>query len=817
MRTFQNARLALSLALLSLLSGTVTAWPADSIRQSIPEFTSAKPVWLEGREKDKNLQAGFKAVFVAPVKRPVRMLATGASLYRVFLNGEFLGHGPARGPHGYYRVDEWDLTDMLQPGTNVVAFEVAGYNANSYYLLDQPSFLQAEILAGEDVLAATDRSGEKRFSAQVLPERVQKVQRYSFQRPFSEVYRLKPGFDNWRTGTPVADEAKLAVQNSKGLLPRRVPFPDYNVRMPIAVLAEGKLRTGVKVENPWKDRSLTSVGPKLGGYAEQELETIPSLELQTMDNAQLVGLDQEYSVSTELNLKPGEFRILDFGANLTGFIGAEVSCEKKTRLLISFDEVLANGDVDFKRLGCVNVVSYELEPGTYGFETLEPYTLRYAKFMLLDGACAVRRAHLREYVSGGVSEARFAASDERLNRLFAAGKETFRQNSLDIFMDCPSRERAGWLCDSFFTARVAKDLMGNSVIEKSFLENFQVAASFAHLPEGMLPMCYPADHNDGVFIPNWALWFVVELEEYLERTGDRALVDALQPRVMKLLHYFERFRNSDGLLEKLESWVFVEWSAANSFVQDVNYPSNMLYARALAAAGKLYGKPDLLSQAEQVREVIRKQSFDGKFFVDNALRTNGKLSSTTNRTEVCQYFAFFFGTATRESHSELWGILQRDFGPQRKHTKAYPEVHPANAFVGNVLRLELLADAGLTRQLLDESLAYQLYMVERTGTLWENDNASASCNHGFASHGGVHVLYRDVLGLQEVNTVTRQIRLRFSDSGLAWCEGTSPTPDGPVSLRWRRAGDTLLYDVVAPAGYQVRLDNRTGLKLKRQP
>ena len=41
---------------------------------------------------------------------------------------------------------------------------------------------------------------------------------------------------------------------------------------------------------------------------------------------------------------------------------------------------------------------------------------------------------------------------------------------------------------------------------------------------------------------------------------------------------------------------------------------------------------------------------------------------------------------------------------------------------------------------------------QRTGTLWENDSASASCDHGFASHGGVHVLYRDVLGLQEVDT-----------------------------------------------------------------
>ena len=91
-------------------------------------------------------------------------------------------------------------------------------------------------------------------------------------------------------------------------------------------------------------------------------------------------------------------------------------------------------------------------------------------------------------------------------------------------MDCPSRERAGWLCDSFFTARVEYVLTGTCTVEKVFLENFLLADQFEHLPEGMLPMCYPADHYDGVFIPNWAMWFVLELEEYLVRSGDTELI-----------------------------------------------------------------------------------------------------------------------------------------------------------------------------------------------------------------------------------------------------------------------------------------------------
>ena len=70
-----------------------------------------------------------------------------------------VGFGPACGPHGFFRVDEWDITKKLTPGKNLVAIEVAGYNCNSLYLLDQPSFCQAEIVADGRVLASTAGDG----------------------------------------------------------------------------------------------------------------------------------------------------------------------------------------------------------------------------------------------------------------------------------------------------------------------------------------------------------------------------------------------------------------------------------------------------------------------------------------------------------------------------------------------------------------------------------------------------------------------------------------------------------------------------------
>jgi alpha-L-rhamnosidase len=277
-----------------------------------------------------------------------------------------------------------------------------------------------------------------------------------------------------------------------------------------------------------------------------------------------------------------------------------------------------------------------------------------------------------------------------------------------------------------------------------------------------------------------------------------------------LLEYFRPFQNEDGLLEKLKGMVFIEWSKSNDYVQDVSYPTNMLYAAALGAVGRMFNLPRCMEQAESLRQVIRAQSYDGEFFVDNAVRQGAKLVATRNRTETCQYYAFYFETATVGTYPELWKKLSTEFGPPRRASKAYPEIAPSNAFMGNVMRVELLSRSGLTDQLVEESKVFFLPMAELTGTFWENMGNEASMNHAFGSHVIVHLL-RDVLGLDRVDTVGKVVQVRFSESSISMCEGRVPTPEGFVSLKWKKESGTLTYQVDAPAGYKVQVMNQGSL------
>ncbi|MDR1154865.1 MAG: hypothetical protein LBL04_09135, partial [Bacteroidales bacterium] len=766
-----------------------------SLRADYPGVSVQKalPVWAAGREKEMNLNLGFHGVFRSKDNRVTTLKITASTLYRVFVNGEFVGSGPARAAHGYFRMDEYDVSRLVKSGENIVAVEVAGYNINTYYTIDQPSFLLAEVESDGTVMLATGAG--RGFEAFRLTERLQKVERYSFQRPFTEYYRMKEGYDRWRTSTKMeaAAAVKLSVQPAVKLLPRNVALPGFDLAGPVAVYAKGVMKT-VKPEKYYRDRSLTNIGPAFKGYPEAELEvTPPSQRIQelVLDSREII--NKPPSSVGAVPLKTNEFYIYDFGADRSGFIGARVRCAAKTRLYFHFDELLTDGDVNSKKrqADVNNQTVYELEPGVYELESFESYTFRYLKLMVEEGDCTPERIYIREFAYPDNPKATFGSSNYKLNTIFEAARQTWRQNSVDVFMDCPSRERAGWLCDSYFSAIMEKEFTGHSAVAHNFYENYALPERFADLPEGMIPMCYPADHNDGNFIPNWSLWFILQIEDYARRGGDPELIARLQPRTEKLLHYFEQLENEDGLLEKLKQWVFVEWSRANGFVQDVSYPSNMMYCVALQSAARLYNRQEWAQKAERIRQTILRQSFNGDFFVDNAVRdSDGKLKTTGNTTEVCQYYAFFCGIATPETHPVLWKRLVNDFGPNRDDRKVFPDVFRANAFVGNYLRMDILSRYGLQSRMLFEIQDYFYAMADQTGTLWEHMQHHASCNHGFASYIG-HVLYRDVLGIRNIDYINREITVCFSDIVLDQCSGSIPIGDEVVSLKWKRTGDSI--------------------------
>ena len=707
-------------------------------------FYEAFPVWQKGREEEMNLSLLFKSVIKCfdsdNEKYQIRIAAS--CVYQLFINGKFVQAGPARCAHGYYRVDDFDITEHLNTGENAILIIVAGYNINNFYTLDQSSFLQAEIVDVNKGVVLVSTGGSNPFYIKPYSYRMQKTDKYSFQRAFTEVYNLDATYGNVFTSLSLDGFELPSQTGKKELIERRLPAYKYPEAKVTAVVGKGTV-TMTKRDSYMRNRQVVNIGPMQKGFVYEDLDAC--LEEECQDLIFTCNMLDNVLYSGKDTLNHNETILYALDKEKTGFIYADITCNEDAIVYIMFDERLNdNNDVTGLVNSCTNTIKLNLKKGQYRFLSFEPYGLKYIKFSCLEGSVDVSDVHIKEYIcSVPLLELeniidKELIKDPEIKEVLDAAVNTYCQNAVDVFMDCPTRERAGWLCDSFFTARAEKAITGKNLIEYNFLENLLLPEKFECIPNGMLPMCYPSDHYDHVFISNWAMWFVQELYDFSKRNSDdikaMELVSNLRSRVYALLKYFERFENEYGLLEKLESWVFVEWSRANDFVQDVNYPSNMLYASTIIAAGRMYGDDSLIERGEKLIEVIRERSFDGEFFNDNDIRVDGKLVSTKERSETCQYYAFFTEVATPETHKELWDKLVNDFGPDRLDKGLYPDIYPSNAFIGVVLRLDLLKRHGIITNLIEEVRGYFYYMAESTGTLWENLTPYASCNHGFTSY-----------------------------------------------------------------------------------
>ena len=707
-------------------------------------FEKACPVWILGREQEMNLWLSLRTVAHGAGKTVLRL--TGSSAYDIWVNGKFIAFGPARCAHGFYRVDEIDLSAEASEQA-VITVNVAGYNADSFYHLDQPSFICAELIEDGEITAATGADG---FLCRVMTEHEQKAQRFSGQRTFCEIYQLSPVLSEWER-KPVINErsyaiARLSAVEKKTFIARGCADNIYERIPATEIISHSDF-----ILQDYKDRVRhpayivprgNDTGASKKSFTLKEMETDLFVQARNIEVCNLRKVSEEPLTQT---VRVGEAVTYRMSCNTTGKITFSVACDDDTEILITFDEILGeNGLINYRRMYTVNAAMWKLEGGKYEISTFEPYTLGVITFHVTKGRAIISDVGMIYF--GAEQTARsYRGGDEELNRIFHAAVETYRQNTFTIYMDCPSRERAGWLCDSFFTSRVEKTLTGKSEIEHNFLENFFLPDRFRDLPEGMFPMCYPADFYGGNFIPNWAMFLVLELEEYLERTGDTDFIRNAKDKIYALLNYFKKFENADGLLERLEKWVFVEWSECNKLTQDINFPTNMLYAKTLKAVARLYNDKDLAEKADCLKKTINEKAFTEKgFYCDNAVYGEDGVARLSGKcTETCQYYAFFCEIATPEEKPELWQRMLNDFGPERIVPNKWPdftpeakwkEIYPSNAFIGNYLRLELLYLYGEHEKLIQNIKGFFTKMADLTGTLWENDSTTASCNHGFASH-----------------------------------------------------------------------------------
>lgn len=771
-------------------------------------FKKAQMVWGEHLSHEYNQFLGFHRELQITSSQELTIAIAARNYYRLYINGKMIASGPARTAAHYCRVDEIHFSAS---GTTHIALEVAAYATPEHYCNDctmESGMLIAEITGADGTVLSF--TGDKNWTYQELLYRDPLVETMSHSREIIEVYKMDPHSFDWKYGAGTFN-TPIPVNESVTFLKRRSPMPSY---CPVPFHRLFHICDIVSGNGNDTDQNIELAHI----FNPQWYKLLPDSKcfLKSLVNekdAPFTGTYQKYrksfsdpwTVSFTVGENPSAF-VWEIQHTELGFIDFTVTSEKNCILdIINSDGVTDTGMVKSNSY----ITRYYLQPGTYHLTTFEPKLTKYIKMIFrTNGSVTFTAPQLLDYTYPDQGECCFQCDDHDLNRIYEAARRTMRLNTLDIFMDCPQRERGGWLCDSYFSGMGAYQMFGDLSVEKDFIENFMLTDP-DQMWHSFFPEVYPSSKTDpsDPGIRSWSFWLIAELADYYKRSGDREFIERCRERVSRFMEGILSLRGESGLLENMVC-MFVDWSISNrSFcLEPVSVPCNCLVSDILEKMAELYQRPDWKCAADEMRMII--ENLDNSVGIfggggDSAKLQNGKLERGECATES--------GIAL-----ELWSGFHRNdkkyirnfinsMGPAPVFP-ANPNIGKANLFIGLMIRFDLLARLNEIDTLVkDLKAVYLPQLTAETETLFEGITDRTGC-HGFNGAAGA-LITNKILGLGQPMHLTRTIRIEPHPGKLKWANGTAYCKDGPIHFCWSANHHDHIFDMtlLIPEGWTYEL------------
>lgn len=207
----------------------------------------AKWIWCEGEPVPQNFYLYCRRVFGLEGEAAEASVDVAAdSRYKLFVNGKFVGRGPARCDQRWQYYDTYDLRPFLQRGENVISAIVHQYGAPSHsYTLGRGGFLlQGE--ARERSRRTVRLDSDENWRLLVAPPWDRESARTCVAVMWQEIYDARkepvgwqrPGFDDshWQRPVVLGTPPVLPWEN---LVARDIPFLREEEWLPSAIVNSG--------------------------------------------------------------------------------------------------------------------------------------------------------------------------------------------------------------------------------------------------------------------------------------------------------------------------------------------------------------------------------------------------------------------------------------------------------------------------------------------------------------------------------------------------------------------------------------------------
>jgi alpha-L-rhamnosidase len=511
-----------------------------------------------------------------------RARLTADSRYLLLVNGQEAGRGPIRSQPRRLRYDEYELAPFLRDGSNVLAVLVTYYGrANAFW---QPAVTNGG--EGTDaVLVFEARLGDMT----IVSDESWRVSRSPAWRTISQHHADGVPFERldarelperwWSADFDDRgwDAAAVVVTTHTGGFARsQPPTSPYGALLPRGIAAlEGRVLEPALIVD-----SSTATVP------DQWADDHPARRIQ-----QLLGVRRARSgaagfpISAQLDKSTVHAIEVDFGRVVAGFVHLKLRAPAGTVVDFHYREVAWDSGEEGAAAAPLLGAQYVARGLHDEFAALELIGLRHVHLLIhvpVQATVELASLTLRECTYPFAGGAYFDSDDAELNALYAAGVRTVALNSLDSFVDCPTREQRAWVGDG-----VVHQMVHFAANEDWRLADNYIELSNSPRPDGILPMSVAGDieAGRGITIPDWSLHWVHGVHNQYRYSGNRSALLRALPSVERVLRWYEPYIDGHGTISDVPEWNLVDW--ASVFTTGRSSILTALWCRGLAEFAEL--------------------------------------------------------------------------------------------------------------------------------------------------------------------------------------------------------------------------------------
>lgn len=698
---------------------------------------------------DTNQHVFLRNRIVLPEKpiRHVLAFVSADDYYKLYINGNFVGQGPAPGYSDIeYHYNTIDVTAHIRPGDSVC---IAGH---AYY----QGLKNYRWVSGD---------GRRGFILQL-----------------SAVFE-DGTVQTWGTDTTW----------------RALVVPGYRSRHILGMQTGFNEDVDTRhIPRGWQDASFDDTSWPKAAVVDGDWNLHPQ-ETDMLDLAELSPVEV-------VQKGPGHY-FFDFGKEVVGTGIVKVDGKSEDVVEMRLGEELAGPQTvrHDLRSGCLYQDTWTLRGGEQEIGQYDYRGFRYGEILAPPGVVDHDsiRAIVRHYPADRHVSS-FRCSDEMLNRLWELTKYSTIMGTQEVYVDCPTREQANYSLDAYLTMSAAWYQTGEANFGRRMVELLLQSD-----PHGKLRCLGPAGKDH--FFTEYTIYPVLMAWRYYMYTADRGFLQHNYPGLRRVVEYFRQtFGRSDGLLQGTDAVLsdLVDWPRnrrdrhemlpVNVVVNAVYYRAVSILARVADIVGDAPASTAYTRLAEQISSAVNSRLWnegDGRYVdgMDEDARPTAHASLHAN------VFPLAMGLVPAErvnlviSHIQTRGLACNTFLAMFLFEALYD--HGASRYAYDLLTAD--------------GVDSPMHMVRQGATTtWETwaleQKPNASLFHPATAFTG-YIIASRLIGITPLEPGFKRIRLQPQLAGIESASIKVLTLHGSVRVECETHGESWTMQVEIPPNTEARV------------